>query len=124
MNEIRDALLRMVKATRFLKKMSKAYAVIGWDENPHHEMYGDMMDAIYYLIGEHVNEFDKSVTWLAINAPYLTDERRTELLMSEYLKNNPNAHIEQPRPSFISPKELRKMMEDSGGYMAPEGDWQ
>ena len=123
MDNIRDALLRMVTTAMFLKKMAGAYTVLGLDDNPHHNAYGDLMDAIYYLIGEHVEEFDKSVTYLAINAPILTDERRTELLLSEYMKNHPE-QVRQPKPNTMERSEFRKMVKKNGGYQTPEGDWQ
>lgn len=124
MDNIRDALLRMVTTARFLKKMAEAYTVLGLDNNPHHNAYGDLMDAIYYLIGEHTEEFDKSVTYLAINAPILTDERRAELLLSEYMKNHPE-QVRQPKPITCTTAELFKMFNENGGYMheTPEGDW-
>lgn len=126
MNEIRDALLRMVRTALFLKKMADAYTVLGLNDNPHHEAYGDMCDAIYSLIGEHTEEFDKSVTWIAVNAPFLTEERRTELLMSEYEKNHyvcPNFEPKQPKPHTFKREDTKKMVKDNGGYIAPEGDW-
>lgn len=126
MNEVRDALLRMVRTAMFLKKMSEAYTILGLDNNPHHEAYGDMCDAIYYLVGEHTEEFDKSVTWIAVNAPFLTEERRTEMLMAEYEKNHyecPNYIPKQPKPHTFKREDTKKMAKDNGGYMSPEGDW-
>ena len=126
MDEIRDALLRMVRTAMFLKKMSEAYTILGLDNNPHHEAFGDLCDAIYYLVGEHTEEFDKSVTWIAVNAPFLTEERRTEMLMSAYEKNHyecPNYIPKQPKPHTFKREETKKMAKDNGGYMSPEGDW-
>ena len=126
MDRIRDALLRMVKTAMFLKKMSEAYTVLGLDDNPHHKQYGDMCDAIYYLVGEEVEDFSKSVTYIAITAPFLCDERRAQLLMSEYEKNHyncPNYEPKQPKPNTVSRKQIEKMVKKNGGYMAHEGDW-
>lgn len=124
MTEIRDALLRMVKTAMFLKKMAEAYTTLGLDDNPHHEAFGDLVDAIYYIVGEHTEEFEKSVTWLAVTAPILTEERRAELLMSEYRKNHPEGEA-QPRPITCTAAELFKIFNENGGYMreTPEGDW-
>ena len=127
MTEIRDALLRMVRTAMFLKKMAGAYTTLGLDDNPHHNAYGDMCDAIYYLVGEHTEEFDKSVTWIAVNAPFLTEERRTEMLMSEYEKNHISCclatELKQPKPHTFKREDTKKMAKDNGGYMSPEGDW-
>lgn len=126
MTEIRDALLRMVRTAMFLKKMAGAYSTIGLDDNPHHEAYGDLCDAIYSLVGEHVEEFDKSVTWIAVNAPFLTEDRRTELLMSAYEQNHIGQKDEprQPKPHTFEREDTEKLRKKNGGYMAPEGDWQ
>ena len=126
MDGIRDALLRMVRTALFLKKMAEAYTTLGLNDNPHHEAYGDLCDAIYSLIGEHTEEFDKSVTWIAVNAPFLTEERRTEMLMAEYEKNHyecPNFESKQPRPNTFEREDVKKMRKKNGGYMSPEGDW-
>ena len=127
MSGVKDALLRMVKTAMFLKKMAEAYTVLGLDSNPHHQAFGDTMDAIYYLIGEDVEDFSKSVTYTAVTAPFLCDERRAQLLMSEFEKNHPacpDFEPKQPRPNTISRKEIEKMVNKHGGYMSPEGDWQ
>ena len=124
MDGIRDALLRMVKTALFLKKIAEAYTVLKLDDNPHRNAYGDLLDAIYSLIGEHVDEFGLSITYVALTAPFLSDERRTDLLMSEYVKNHSDIKVEQPKPYFFSPEELRKMAENKSGYQTPEGDWQ
>lgn len=122
MNEVKDALLRMVRTALFLRKMAEAYSFIGLNDNPHHEAYGDIAEAIYSLVGEHVDEFNLSTTHVALTTPYLTDERRTELLWAEYSKNHPE-HVDQPKPLTISREEFSRLAENNGGYMTPEGDW-
>ena len=127
MDGIRDALLRMVKTAMFLKKMAEAYTVLGLDDNPHHEAFGDTCDAIYYLVGEDVENFATSVTYTAVTAPFLCNERRVQLLMSEYEKHHhvcPDYVPNQPKPDTMNRKDTEKMYRKNGGYMAPEGDWQ
>ena len=123
MNEIRDAILRMVRSALSAKKMADAYLAIGWDDCKPHQIYGDLLDAIYSLIGETVDEFNLSITYVAMTAPFLSDERRVKLLMSEYEKNHKDVNIEQPKPYFFSPEEMRKMKKNKDGYQSPEGDW-
>lgn len=124
MNEIKDALLRMVNSAIATKKMADAYLTVGLDDNTLHKIYGDICDAIYYLVGERMEDFSKSVTCLAVTAPFLTDERRAELLWSEYVRNHPVVHVDQPKPHTITREECEKMFRKNGGYMSPEGDWQ
>ena len=122
MDRMKDALLRLVKAGLSTKKMQEAYLTVGLDDNRLFEIYGNILDAVYDLIGEHTNTFEESVTHLAMTAPILTDDRRAELLMIEYRKNHPD----QPFPLTMEPEEARQLFKENGGYLlreTPEGDW-
>ena len=94
MQNIRDALLRDVDACREMLKLHDAMASCGYPENPYWDTFATMADGIYKLIGEHTETFEASITHLALTTPYLTVDRRVEMLMAEYRKNFP----EQPKP--------------------------
>ena len=119
MNEVRDALLRMVRSGLEVKSLQETYLKVGLDDGPLFGVFGDICDAIYYLIGEHKEQFTDSLTYLVMNAPILSEERRVEMLMAEYRKNFP----EQPGPSLMSSDGMKELYERNGGYMTPEGDW-
>lgn len=119
MEGIRDALLRMVRAGRKAERMLDAYVEVGLNENTINEIYGQILDGIYCLIGEKTSDFENSITHLAMTAPLLTEERRTEMLYAEYRKNNPV----QPKPNTIERDEMIGMHQKNGGYISPEGDW-
>jgi hypothetical protein len=120
MKNIKDALLRMVRAGRKAERMQDAYVQVGLNDNMIHEIYGQILDGIYCLIGENTKSFEKSITYLAMTTPLLTDERRVEMLYAEYRKNNP----EQPAPITVEPNEFREMAKKNGYlYETPEGDW-
>lgn len=118
MNEMKDALLRMVRAATMTKEMADAYLKVGLDDNKLMSIYGEIAETIYGLIGEHTETYNESVTCLALTTPILTDERRVELLFFEWKKNHA-----QPTPNTIESEEMRKMHKENGGYMTPEGDW-
>lgn len=94
MENIKAALLRDVEAARNLLNSSNAMEALGYPNNPFWTNYMNVADGIYKLIGEKTDTFEESITYLALNAPYLTNERRVEMLMAEYNKNFPK----QPRP--------------------------
>lgn len=121
MNEMKDALLRMVRAATMTKEMADAYLKVGLDDNKLMSIYGEIAETIYGLIGEHTETYNESVTCLALTTPILTDERRTEILYSEWKKN----HTELPKPNVCTTAEIFKMFNENGGYMheTPEGDW-
>ena len=89
MQNIRDALLRDVDVCREMLKLHDAMASCGYPENPFWDNFSTAADGIYKLIGEHTETFEESITNLALTAPYLTNERRVEMLMAEYKKNFP-----------------------------------
>ena len=125
MTGIRDALTRMLKTTLFLKKTAEACRALGLNDEVFNEAYGDMFDAIYYMVGEHTEEVENSVTWRAVNTTVLNDDWKVEMLMTAFEKNRKASGSEpkQPKPSFFTKAEQRRMFKENGGYMAPEGDW-
>ena len=91
MNSVKDALLRDVVACRDLLKIHDALEKCGPRRDPFWKNFMETADGIYKLIGEKADTFEQSVTHLVLTAPYLTNERRTEMLYAEYRKN----HAEQ-----------------------------
>lgn len=128
MQNIKDALLRDVDVCREMLKLHDAMASCGYPENPFWDTFSTAADGIYKLIGEHTETFEESITNLALTAPYLTNERRVEMLMAEYKKNFP----EQPHPvtsdndnkashdGYVS---LESRKGCSSVHIACKGDW-
>ena len=112
MENIKAALLRDVEAARNLLDASNAMESLGYPNNPFWTNYMNIADGIYKLIGEKTDTFEESITYLTLNAPYLTNERRVEMLMAEYKKNFP----EQPRP-IISEQDGKNMAGYEHGKM-------
>lgn len=121
MQNVRDALMRMVQACMTAKKMQKFYVNNGVDDSMIFKVYSDIADGICKLIGENKETFEETVTFITLNAPIISDERRTEILYGVYQKNF--ATCEQPKPHTFSREEMRKMVKENGGYITPEGDW-
>ena len=119
MDGIRDALLRLVKTALYVEKLSEAYVKIENVDNPMTEIYGQIASAIYDIVGEETEEYTDSVTYMALTTPIITEERRTELLMTAYRRNHPS----QPSPNLMSSDGMKELYERNGGYMTPEGEW-
>lgn len=120
MSNMKDALLRMVKAARRAKSMDDFFAEKGYSETPYGEIYGEIFDAIYDLLGENALTVHDSITHTMLTAPYLDDERRAACLNHVYEANNA-----QPKPNTIEPDEMNRMVKENGGYKydTPEGEW-
>lgn len=124
MDRIKDALLRMFRAYRKAMEINEALEKHGYNDTPYSYIAGEIADAIYGIVGEEAPTWEDSVTYAALNAPKLCDERRASMLLYEYRLNNcPGYEPKQPRPNTIEPEEMRKMHKKNGGYIAPEGDW-
>ena len=120
MQEIKDALLRMVSAGKKIKRMQEAYLKAGLDDNVLFDAYGDICNAIYNLIGEKTEEYKGSTTDIVMSAmDFISDERMMKMLMFEYRKN----HQDQPKPNLMDSDGMKELYERNGGYMTPEGDW-
>lgn len=122
MNNVRDALLRVIKGARKVEEYRKAVEMIGLKDEILYDALGDLFDGVFYLIGEKLVEpleFTDSITYSVMNDHGLSDMRKTELLMKEYARNFP----EQPAPVLITEKERKQLFKENGGYYTPEGEW-
>lgn len=115
---VKSTFLHMVKSFRMIENMRKAYVTCGFNEDALAGVSGEMEEAIYCLTGEDLRveqSFDQSNTHLILTAPYLSHERRTEMLMAEYRKNHPD----QPKPNTMSQEEFMRYFKENGGYSRP-----
>ena len=118
MNNIKDALLQVVKAARLALEMDEHLARWGGD-NPYREIYGLIYDGIAALVGDKSETVDTSPVHTALTAPFLEDERRASCL--DYIHD---VNFSQPAPHvsendhFAEPKTGYKFRE------TPEGDWE
>jgi len=118
MENVKDALLRMVQAAMKTRQLQETYLKNKLDDHAVFQIYSDIADGICQLIGEHPENFEDSVTNRALTVPAFDDEHRVLLLMIEYKRN-----FTQPAPQFMSREQMRENVRKVGGYMAPEGDW-
>ena len=84
---VREALKKMVKVAVSARQMDDAFRDAGYQDTPYWDIYGDIMDAVYDIVGEKTATIDESVTYDAINNDSYTDRERVDLLMEEYERN-------------------------------------
>ena len=119
MREIQDALLRLIRAGLEAKQLQEGYLNSDLNDNVPFSIYGNIIDAIYYLVGEKTSTLEESVTYTAMTVKGLSESVRLKLLTACYNVNHPA----QPEPTLIEREEMRKRVRENGGYMSPEGDW-
>ena len=121
MDEMRDALLRLVRAWVRTNTVLDAYMKTAGGNNMLEKTCGDMEEAICILLGERDKELEETVTHTALTAPYLSEERRVKMLMAKYEANHPA----MPMPSVFEREDMKKSVKKNGGYLheTPEGGW-
>lgn len=119
MDNIRDALLRMVEAFNRMNRMNDVLVSVGFGDNPLIDIECCLEEAILKLVGTSGKEnYEDTEVYNILHTSSLTKDRAAELLMNEYLKNT-----QQPAPHTFERAEMRELFEKNGGYMTPEGEW-
>ena len=86
---MRKALERMVRAAEKAKSMDEGLMAKGYSTNPYGDIFGEIADAIFYLLNEKTCRFEDSLTYIALNTDAITEESKVEILMMQYKKNQP-----------------------------------
>lgn len=117
MNNIKDALLQVVKAARLALEMDGHLARWGGD-NPYREIYGLIYDGIAALVGDKSETVEDSCVHKALTAPFMADERRASCLSYIHDMNfsQPAPHVSE-NDNFSEPKTGYKFRETKDGEM-------
>jgi len=78
---MKEALTRMVKIAMKCNELDKLHTALGYDNTPYFDIYGDAVDAIYFMIGEHTATLEESATYRVLNTPGISVDERVEKLM-------------------------------------------
>ena len=124
----RDALLRVVKATRMAMKLAEDTQKLFMDNGQWtvaDEIAGRLQDALFQMSHDKADcPFNKSTTMQVLTSG-LDDEAATDWFrmmyrMSERLHGmEPEKEPEQPKPQTIKQEDAYEMYLQNGGYKAP-----
>ena len=81
---MKSALFKLTKAARHAHYFESAIRDAGYSSSPYADIFGDIADAIYELLGEHTETFDDSVTCATLLSFSITNEQCAEYLFSAY----------------------------------------
>jgi hypothetical protein len=84
----KEAMKHLVRAHRIAMDIDKIFRSLGYSETPYDDIAGYVADGIYFLLGEHTDTFDKSVTFSVLNNKEKTEEEKCASLLCEYVQNN------------------------------------
>lgn len=125
----RDALLRVVKATRMTMKMAEDMQKLLLDKNSRtfaDEIAGFLKDALFITIGEtETKNFDDSMTMRLLTSD-MSDGAVADyiIMMHKLRKHIEPEEVQQPKPQIASKESMQRMYVQSGGYQyTPEGEF-
>lgn len=81
---IYSALFRLVRTARACLKADEAIRGLGQSDSVFWKFFGDIADAVFFLLEEKTEQFDQSVSWNLLNDMSLSEEKCTRKLMAEY----------------------------------------
>ena len=83
----KSAFRNLTKAARNAHYFSESMRTAGYPSSPFADIYGQIADAIFDLLGEETETFDDSVTCASLLSFAITDDQCAEYLHRAYRKN-------------------------------------
>ena len=84
----RSVLMKLVRLAMRTLTLAKMMHNFGYSDNPYYDIHGEIADTIYEMLGEHTNEYGKSITNLVLSSDIITDDQRVDILSHHYRKNH------------------------------------
>ena len=121
MNFERDAILRVVMATRLSMNLANMLSPIAMDsETIADRIFGLLGDTLFYATrdtNEH-NDFYRTQTYKLLTSDDITDEQATDAFIEMAGRNT----VRQPEPILMTPEE-RQVLYGNERKETPEGGW-
>lgn len=80
--DAKKVLTHLIRAARDAIHLERTLDDLGYKETPYYDLYGEISEAIYGIVGEDTEEFDESVTYNVIHDQFTPDELSAEQLAS------------------------------------------
>lgn len=78
----KSVLTHLIRAGRDALHLEKTLTDIGYKETPYFNLYGEITDAVYAMLGEETDALEESMTHAAMHDIYTSDEQCAEQLMA------------------------------------------
>lgn len=80
--DAKKVLTHLIRAARDAIHLERTLDDLGYKETPYYDLYGEISEAIYGIVGEDTEEFDESVTYNVLHDQFTPDELSAEQLAS------------------------------------------
>lgn len=84
---MKEAFKKMVRAAEKSLYMDKEMTKIGYSGSLYADIFGDIADAIYEMLGENVKTFESSFTYVLLHTDVLTLDSKAILLEDRFRKH-------------------------------------
>lgn len=130
----RDALLRVVKATRLSMRLAQDISKLFMDKAPWSvadEIYGRLEEALFMISGEKLGSgksIDDSMAKRLLTGDLDDGTVADWFIMMDKIDKRIRGitpvDVKIPEPQIMNPEKTKKLYEKNGGYRAtPEGEW-
>lgn len=80
--DTKKILTHLIRAGRNAMSLENVLTSLGYKETPYFNLYGDISEAVYTLLGEKTESFEDSVTYAVMVDPLMSDADCAEELAS------------------------------------------
>jgi len=98
--KVKRALTHLLKAGRDALHLEKTLTDLGYGNTPYFNLYGEIADAMYCILGEDTDTFEDSATYNAMHDIYTPDEICAERLEEIFLSNPANTGLNIPKATL------------------------
>ena len=86
---MKDAFAKLISTAEKAKHMDEEMVKLGYSDNLYADIFGDIADAIYKLLGENTKTFESSFTYVMLNTDAVSVDGRATLLSERFKKRLP-----------------------------------
>lgn len=85
--DMKKTITHLIKAGRDAMHLDSTLGNIGYDGTPYFNLYGDICEALYAMLGEDTDSFEQSETYAVMHDCLMPDEMCADQLLPLYFKN-------------------------------------
>ena len=84
---MKDAFSRLIRAADKARCIDKELSGIGYTENIYADIFGDIVDAVYLMLGENTDRLENSFAYVMLNADAVSADGRATMLAERFSKS-------------------------------------
>lgn len=86
---MKDAFAKLIRTAEKARHMDNELAKIGYTDSLYADIFGDIADAIYLMLGETAKTLESSFTYVMLSTDAVSIDGRATLLADRFMQNLP-----------------------------------